>query len=193
MDELNQETYQADGGRATPEQMARKHVYVVNGSPQFLDIVRQLLQDEHYNVTTTNFVPRSFETIESAQPTLLIIDLVVGEQAGWDLLARLRRGATTRGIPVLLVSTTPRLLHEAHDRYREFSSDHFLLKPFDLDDLLLTIEDMIGTAQCPPGSPRKNKNERHDSYVIREPLSLIESDRTNDSAPLAWCVRLRPQ
>lgn len=71
-----------DGGRATPEQMKRKHVYVVNGSPEFLDIVRQLLQAENYNVTTTNFVPLSFHAIEATQPELLIVDLVVGEAAG---------------------------------------------------------------------------------------------------------------
>ena len=47
-----------DGSRATPEQMHRQHIFVVNGSADFLDVVRELLQDEHYNVTTTDFVPK---------------------------------------------------------------------------------------------------------------------------------------
>jgi hypothetical protein len=38
--------YAAAGGRATPEQMRRKHVFVVNGSIEFLHIIRELLQDE---------------------------------------------------------------------------------------------------------------------------------------------------
>lgn len=134
------------GKRATPAQMVRKHVYVVNGSPVFLDIVRQLLQDEHYNVTTTNFVPLSFETIEAAQPDMLVIDLVLGEQAGWDLLTRLRQAASTRDIPLLLISTTPDLLMEAQERHEEFGGDRHLLKPFDLDDLLETIRELIGDA-----------------------------------------------
>src|SRR5687768_14780011 len=86
------------GGRATPQQMQRKHVYVLDGSADFLDVVRALLQDEQYNVTTTNFVPESFAAIESAQPSLLILDLVHGEKAGWDLLTELRQAASTRGI-----------------------------------------------------------------------------------------------
>jgi len=126
--------------------MTRKHVYVVNGSPEFLDIVRQLLQDENYNVTTTNFVPLSFETIEAAQPSMLIIDLVIGEKAGWDLLAQLRRAVSTQDIPVLLVSTRPQLLAEARDRHEEFGGDRYLSKPVDLDDLLGNIESMIGKA-----------------------------------------------
>lgn len=135
-----------EGGRATPEQILRKHVYVVNGSPAFLDIVRELLQGENYNVTTTNFVPRSFQTIESAQPALLIIDLVIGEQAGWNLLAELRDAASTRQIPILLVSTRPDLIHDARNHHEEFGGDRYLLKPFDLDDLLDNIEQLIGKA-----------------------------------------------
>ncbi len=82
------------GGRhATPEQMKRKHVFVVNGSPEFLDLLRDFLQEEHYNVTSTNFVPRTFAQIRAAQPDLLLVDLVLGETAGWDLLAELRADA----------------------------------------------------------------------------------------------------
>lgn len=129
---------------ATPEQMLRGHVYVVNGSPEFLDIVRELLQSEDFNVTTTNFVPLSFETIAAAQPSLLVIDLLLGEKAGWDLLAQLRQSATTRQIPVVLVSTTVRLLEEAKARHDLFGGDRYLVKPFDLDDLLLAVEELIG-------------------------------------------------
>jgi CheY-like chemotaxis protein len=98
---------------AEREQMARKHIFVVNGSAEFLDIVRDLLQDEQYNVTTTNFMPRTFEQIHALRPELLIIDLVVGQQAGWDLLERLRNEAITRGIPVIVTSTDKRLLDRA--------------------------------------------------------------------------------
>lgn len=143
---MDVDTYEQSGGRATPEQMIRQHVYVVNGSPGFLDVVRELLQDEHYNVTTTNFVPNSFETIEVAQPALLIVDLVFGEQAGWNLLGRLRQAASTRDIPVLLVSTTQGLLDEAREQQAMYGGDRYLVKPFDLDELLRLISELIGKA-----------------------------------------------
>jgi DNA-binding response OmpR family regulator len=138
--------YEEAHGRATPDQRTNQHVYVINGSPEFLDILRELLEDEHYNVTTTNFVPLSFETIETAQPSLLIIDLVLGERAGWDLLGRLRESASTCTIPVLLVSTTARLLDEARARHDTFGGDRYLIKPFDLDELLAIVHDIIDTA-----------------------------------------------
>jgi CheY-like chemotaxis protein len=143
---LNVSTFADAGGRATPDQMQRKHVYVINGAPDFLDVVRALLQDERYNVTTTNFLPRSFATIKSAQPQLLIVDLVHGERAGWELLAHLREAASTREIPVLLVSTSPQLLDEARERHEAFGGDRYLLKPFDLDELVCLVQELIGTA-----------------------------------------------
>ena len=135
-----------DGARATPEQMQRQHIFVVNGSADFLDIVRELLQDEQYNVTTTNFVPLTFQQIEIARPSLLIVDLIHGEMAGWDLLAELRDEAGTRDIPVILVSTSKQLLEKAETERVIWGRDRYFLKPFSLDTLLQAIQELIGPA-----------------------------------------------
>ena len=134
------------GARATPEQMRRRHVFVVNGSVEFLDVVRELLQDERYNVTTTNFFPRTFHQIETAQPSLLVIDLCHGEQAGWDLLTELRQKAATRQIPVILVSTSKKYLERAEEEHAIWGGDRYLLKPFDLEELLRMIRELVGEA-----------------------------------------------
>src|SRR5215207_9595037 len=135
-----------DGARATPEQMRRQHIFVVNGSAAFLDVVRDLLQEELYNVTTTNFVPKTFKQIETAQPSLLIVDLIHGERAGWDLLAEMRLEAATREIPVILVSTSEQLLEKAETERVIWGGDRYFLKPFSLDALLQAIQDLVGPA-----------------------------------------------
>jgi CheY-like chemotaxis protein len=135
-----------DGARATPEQMQRQHIFVVNGSADFLEVVRDLLQDEQYNVTTTNFVPLTFEQVEIARPSLLIVDLIHGEMAGWDLLADLRHEAGTRDIPVILVSTSKQLLEKAETERVIWGGDRYFLKPFSLDALLQAIQELIGPA-----------------------------------------------
>jgi CheY-like chemotaxis protein len=135
-----------DGARATPEQMQRQHIFVVNGSAAFLDVVRELLQDERYNVTTTNFVPQTFKQIEISRPSLLIVDLIHGEMAGWDLLTELRHEAATRDIPVILVSTSERLLEKAETERVIWGGDRYFLKPFSFDALLQAIDELIGPA-----------------------------------------------
>lgn len=139
-------TTPSDEMHPTPEQQARQHVYVINGSPDFLNIIRELLQDEHYNVTTTNFLPETFEAIAAARPSLLIIDLVPGDEAGWQLLAELQRSAVERHLPLLAVSTSPHLLDRAQTESDRFGADAYLQKPFDLDALLTEVERLIGPA-----------------------------------------------
>ena len=135
---------------AEREQMARKHILVVNGSADFLDILRDLLQEEQYNVTTTNFVPRTFEQIEALRPQLLIVDLVIGERAGWDLLERLREEALTRGIPVIVTSTNERLLEQAKGDAARDGDKLFMAKPMNLNELLDAIQSLIGGAESNP-------------------------------------------
>ena len=127
-------------------QMGRKHVFAVNGSPAFLGVVRELLQDERYNVTTTNYVPHTFEQIAALAPDLLVVDLAAGHRSGWRLLERLHAAAATRRIPVLVTSTDPHLLAEAEALAARYGGDRFLVKPFDLDVLLEAVRTLIGRA-----------------------------------------------
>ncbi len=127
-------------------QMDRQHIFAVDGAPEFLDLVRALFEDEHYNVTTTNFVPRTFDHIAVVKPDLLIIDLVLGEVAGWDLLEQLHREAATLDIPVILTSTNPKLLDRAQSDVARYGDARVIVKPFDIEDIIQAVLDAIGPA-----------------------------------------------
>ena len=127
-------------------QEERKHILAINGSVDFLNIVRELFQEEDYNVTTTNFVPNSFEQIQALQPDALLVDVAAGESAGWELLEQLHAAAATNHIPVLVLSTSPRLLERARELAERYGNHRYLDKPFDLEELLSNIREMIGEA-----------------------------------------------
>ncbi|HEY8600042.1 MAG TPA: response regulator [Thermomicrobiales bacterium] len=120
-------------------QRGRPHIFVVNGAPDFFNLMRELLQDEAYNVTTTNYVPATFQQIGGAAPDVLILDLAVGQRAGWDLLAALHADAATAGIPVILVSTDRRHLALATALADRYGPTAVLQKPFDLDEMLALV------------------------------------------------------
>jgi CheY-like chemotaxis protein len=125
----------------------RKHVFAVNNSPDFLLIMREVLTDEGYAVTTSDFEPRVFTRIVMRHPDALIIDLAVGESAGWDLLLRLHLEAKTTDIPVLVTSTSPALLEQALEEAAQYGTNRsFLTKPMDLDELVRVIREMVGDA-----------------------------------------------
>jgi two-component system, OmpR family, response regulator MprA len=133
-------------GAGEREQMGRKHVVVVNDAPEVLQLVRRLLQDERYNVTTTNYVPQTFEQIGALAPDLILVDLAAGRRGGWDLLERLHAGAATRGIPVIVTSTDRQLLDRARGDAARAGADGVLMRPFDLEELLDAIQQRIGFA-----------------------------------------------
>ena len=125
----------------------RKHVFAVNSSPDFLLIVREVLADEGYAVTTSHFEPNVFTRIVMRHPDALIVDVAPGDSAGWDLLRRLHLEAKTSAIPVLVSSTSPPLLEQAHNEAAWYGTNRcFLAKPLDLDELVRTIRKMVGDA-----------------------------------------------
>jgi DNA-binding NtrC family response regulator len=131
---------------AEHQQRARKHVFVVNGAPEFLNLMRELLQEDDFNVTTTNYVPDTYKTIEVLAPDLIVADLVVGQRAGWELLEQLRKGAATQGIPVILASTDPNLLARAEADTERYGEHESFVKPFDVDKVLALVHEVIGSA-----------------------------------------------
>jgi DNA-binding response OmpR family regulator len=126
--------------------MQRKHIFIVNGDPHFLELLRELFQDERFNVTTTNFVPETFDQIKSLKPALIIIDLVIGEQAGWDLLQELEHHAMTAEIPVLVTSTNPEYLELAISNQEKYGVDRYIPKPMDVEVLLQQVYELVGAS-----------------------------------------------
>lgn len=131
---------------ADQPQRGRKHIFCINASADHLSLLRDVLQDEHYHVTTSNFVPNSCDQIAALQPDLIIVDLAVTTEADWDLLERLQQDAATNAIPVLVMSTDQRLLDRAAAQQHRYGAERFVGKPFDIDDLLSMVESIIGKA-----------------------------------------------
>ena len=128
------------------DQVRRKHIVMVDSSRVFMEIIAELLTDERYGVTASDYVPEIFTQIAMMKPDLIIIDLVITDKAGWELLEKLELESLTRNIPVIVTSTNHHLLGRALANKERYGFDNYLVKPFDLDVLLAAIEELIGTA-----------------------------------------------
>jgi DNA-binding response OmpR family regulator len=77
------------------------------------------------------------------QPDLVIIDLVIGDSAGFDLLEELTYSVITNGIPIIAVSTTNHLLDYAVENAERYGSHRYRAKPLDINELLGTVNDVL--------------------------------------------------
>jgi hypothetical protein len=58
----------------------------------------------------------------------------------------LEADADTAGIPVLVISTDPKLLADAEAHAARYGAHRYLAKPLDLEAMLTNIREMVGHA-----------------------------------------------
>ncbi len=78
--------------------------------------------------------------IEKSRPDLVIMDIMLPDGDGRELLTQLRSNPSTAEIPVLMISAR---YTEANIQHGSFKPNGFLAKPFDIDDLLDRIEGIL--------------------------------------------------
>lgn len=116
--------------------MAAKSVLVIDDDLAILDMIAELLGYEGYQVITSCSGADALARAEAEAPALILLDLMMPEMSGWQVIAALRARPQTRGIPVVLLSARRDLTSTAQD----LGVEQFLEKPFELDDLLQVVQ-----------------------------------------------------
>lgn len=124
--------------------MAR--VTVVNDNPEFLDLVRDILEDDRYGATTIDGDrPDALDAIRASRPDLLMIDLRMGSDGlhGWDIAQQVRAEPDFDSLPVLICSADATALRALEADLEELQPVGTLIKPFSIDDLTAVIDELL--------------------------------------------------
>jgi CheY-like chemotaxis protein len=127
--------------------MAR--VTVVNDNPEFLALVRDILEDDRYDtVTIDGDRPDALEAVRASRPDLLMIDLRMGSETlhGWEIAQEVRAEPDFRELPVLVCSADVVALNEMADDLAARPHVGILMKPFSIDDLTAAIDGLLAQA-----------------------------------------------
>jgi CheY-like chemotaxis protein len=133
-------------GAASSVEQARPKILVVNDSPEFLAMMREVLDGEGgYEVATLDQSEGVVRQASSDLPDLIIIDIVFRQgPTGLSVAEELAAAAATRDIPVLFCTALSRrdILAEVWELVQS-RNQRVLFKPFDLDDLLTVVAEML--------------------------------------------------
>jgi CheY-like chemotaxis protein len=123
---------------------APARVAVINDDTAFLDLMRDLLEEEGgYDVLICKEWDNAYQFVREHLPDLVIQDIRIGgEEHGWTILNLLTLDPLTRPTPIIVCSAAIQSLH-AHQEWLSKYGIKALPKPFDLDTLLDTIEKML--------------------------------------------------
>ena len=121
----------------------RRHILVINDSPDILNLFADLLTDEGYRVTTDTFMAEMsilYEHVRTIQPDLIILDMIIGREAlGWQLAQLLKMSPQTSRIPLILCTGAVKQVEELATHLNNMAIG-VVIKPFEIDRLLEVID-----------------------------------------------------
>ncbi|MGH3354530.1 MAG: response regulator [Nocardioidaceae bacterium] len=120
-------------------------VLVVDDSAVIRELISVNLELEGFEVCTAEDGQDALDRVEEIQPDLITLDVVMPRMDGFETVARLRAQASTRDIPVVMVSAAAQ---EADlDRGRALGVNAYITKPFQPDLLVEVIRDLTGAGE----------------------------------------------
>ena len=129
---------------------APHRILVVDDEADITALVAYHLAKAGYRVTTATGGREALASAREERPDAVVLDLMLPDVSGYDVLTELRRREETRHIGVLLLTAR----REQADRIRGLSlgADDYLPKPFSPTELVLRVGAVLRRLQAPARS-----------------------------------------
>lgn len=138
---------------------------------------------EMYTLQTMNFKTRSFENgisffkaLKEKKPDLVILDLMLPDEDGSDILRRIRGNSATKELPVIIASAKT----AEYDKVKNLDSgaDDYLTKPFGMMEMVSRVKAVLRRTQRREEKDRIERDgvkillKRHEVFVNGEEIEL---------------------
>jgi two-component system OmpR family response regulator len=160
----------------------RKHILVVEDEPHLAFGIKFNLERKGYRVTCVGDGPAALKIVEdpSDPVDLAILDIMLPGMSGYAVCEAIRENQWD--LPILILSA--RTLSEDRTRGFDVGADQYMMKPFELDELLSRVKNLLTKAErTASAAPRPKVQqyafadaqidfENHRVTVVGEPVSL---------------------
>jgi DNA-binding response OmpR family regulator len=114
-------------------------ILVVDDDPDISMMLKLMLEYKGYVVTLLEKAEDTIKTLEEDAISMVIIDMLLSGVSGTDICKAIRLNYKTSGFPVLMISAHP----NAKEICLEAGADDFISKPFDMNDILSKIGNLV--------------------------------------------------
>jgi two-component system OmpR family response regulator len=157
---------------------AAKHILVVEDERHLAMGIKFNLEEESYRVTMVGNGPAALEALENdADVDLIILDLMLPGMSGYAVCEELRRRGSD--VPILILSA--RTLTEDRVRGFDVGANQYLTKPFDLDELLSRVKNLLTHHTRRHQAPRDTSSGLTTYQFARAKINFPEFELTVDS------------
>lgn len=124
--------------------MATK-ILIVDDNLESLDLLDLLLQRTGYETMTAPNAESGLTSARQGRPDLILLDIVLPDMDGYQVLEALRSSKETRGTPVILI--TGKVQQGDKIKAHRAGADSYLQRPFSPQELFRSIKGVLGEGQ----------------------------------------------
>lgn len=151
-----------------------EYVLVVDDEPDISALVAYHLARESYRVRTVSTGAEALQALERERPDLVVLDLMLPEMSGLDVLREIRRSPELESLPVILLTAR----REEEDRVKglRLGADDYVAKPFSPQELVLRVGAVLRRVRQQPPAAGEGSTVRVGPVVIDTGASQAEVD-----------------
>ncbi|HWY79131.1 MAG TPA: response regulator [Candidatus Sulfotelmatobacter sp.] len=117
----------------------KKKILVAEDDKAIIEVVKIILENEGYDVSTADQGETVHKTIQQNRPDMILLDIWLFGEDGGQIAKTIKAQSHTKDIPLVLMSAN----NETEKITKTVGADDFLLKPFNIDDLLYIVRKYV--------------------------------------------------
>lgn len=119
----------------------KKRILLVDDEEDIVNLVRMILEDAGYHVTTSTDGREALSRLEKERFDLLLLDIMMPFLSGWEVLQQLRNRSATQDMPVALLTARASPQDDMHPHPTDYCD--YITKPFEPEDFLRRIRHIL--------------------------------------------------
>jgi two-component system, sensor histidine kinase and response regulator len=127
------------------------NILVVEDNLMIQEIIELLLQSDNCHLSMVGNGRQALEEVANNFYDLILMDLQMPEMNGYEATARIRAMEKETGEHVPILAMTGHPLENGRKNCMDAGMDDYLVKPFDVADLIAAIERLTRTKISPHG------------------------------------------
>lgn len=136
---------------------AKDKVLIVDDSPTVRRLVELILTQSGFEIISAEDGDTGLELAREHHPRIILVDFVMPRMNGHMFCKALREDENLRDVPVILISSKSEVVGQAFEE--SFGIVHYFTKPFEPDDLVAKIDEVLNEQKGDPDTLAKNVDE----------------------------------